>query len=181
MWENNLIKNIYFSQNLWCHNLFNKQLKYTYCPISQEVKVIRQWNVLEKLVPDLLLKYQNWTYQQSKVLHSLFLLHIQVDGYRKILKLRYRPLGFISNKVFSKTKNGMELVSLPHSLHRFWRKIFLTLHSINWPNFTVWLSLILEILESMCIAIGCFPGCGLINFEIHPRFLIKPFSCMTEK
>ena len=24
--------------NLWCHNLVNKQLQYTYCPISQEVK-----------------------------------------------------------------------------------------------------------------------------------------------
>ena len=27
--------------NLWCHSLVNKQSKYTYCPISQEVKKTR--------------------------------------------------------------------------------------------------------------------------------------------
>ena len=34
--------------------------------------------------------------QQSKVLNSLFLLFAQVEGYRNILKLRYRPLAFTS-------------------------------------------------------------------------------------
>ena len=32
-------------QNPWRHNLVNKQLQYTYCPISQEVKATRQWNL----------------------------------------------------------------------------------------------------------------------------------------
>ena len=29
--------------NSWHHNLFNKQLQYTYFPISREVKATRQW------------------------------------------------------------------------------------------------------------------------------------------
>ena len=28
---------------------------------------------------------------------------------------------------------------------------------------------------NMCIAINCFPGCDVINFEINPIFLAKPF------
>ena len=38
-------------------------------------------------------------------------------------------------KLLQKTKRGLELVSLPHFLHYFWRKIYLTLGFINWPNF----------------------------------------------
>ena len=33
-------------QNPWRYNLVNKQLQYTYCPISQEVKEKRQWNLV---------------------------------------------------------------------------------------------------------------------------------------
>ena len=33
----------------------------------------------------------------------------------------------------------------------FWRKIFLLLHSINWPNFIVWLPLLCEKLDNMYI------------------------------
>ena len=36
--------------------------------------------------------------QESKVLYSLFLLHVQVEGYRNILKLSCRPLAFLKNK-----------------------------------------------------------------------------------
>ena len=32
----------------------------------------------------------------------------------------------------------------------------------------------------MCIAIACFPGCEVINFEINFIFLIKPFFYMTK-
>ena len=30
-----------------------------------------------------------------------------------------------------------KLIFLPHFLHNFWRKIFLLLYSVNWPNFIV--------------------------------------------
>ena len=59
--------------------------------------------------------------------------------------------------------------------------MFLMLYSINWPNFIVWLPLLLEILGNMCIAIVYFPGCDDINFEINLIFLIKLFFSMTKK
>ena len=39
------------SQNLWRHNLGNKQLQYTYCPTSQEVKARRiEYNIRDILI-----------------------------------------------------------------------------------------------------------------------------------
>ena len=35
-------------QNLERRNLVNKQLQYTYCPISQEVKATRQWILVSR-------------------------------------------------------------------------------------------------------------------------------------
>ena len=45
----------------------------------------------------------------------------------------------------------MKLVSLPIFLYDFSRKMFLKLYSINWPNFIVWLPLLLQILGNMFI------------------------------
>ena len=101
-----------------------------------------------------------------KVLYSLVLFYVQVEGYRNILKPKCEnPLLLSHTKPFYKTKRGLKPVSLPHLLHDFSRKIFVTLYSINWPNFIVWLSLILEILGNMCIVIVCFPGFEVTNFE----------------
>ena len=69
----------------------------------------------------------------------------------------------------------MELVSLAHFLHNFWRKTFLLLYSINWPNLIFWLPLLCEIFDNMCIAIVCKPGCDVMNFEAKLIFLIKLF------
>ena len=33
----------------------------------------------------------------------------------------------------------------------------------------------------MCIAVVCFPGCDVINFEISLIFLIKPFFYIDQK
>ena len=52
-------------------------------------------------------------------------------------------------------EKGLGLVSLPHSAYDFSRKMFLVLHSTNWPNFIVWLPLILETLGNMYITIVC--------------------------
>ena len=40
-------------------------------------------------------------------------------------------------------------------LHDFWKKMFHSFYSIEWPNFIVWLSLLCEILGNICIAIAC--------------------------
>ena len=71
----------------------------------------------------------------------MFLLDVQEEGYWKISKLRCK-----------KKKRSLELVWLSHFLHDFWRKMFLTLYSIR-PNFIVWLPLLPEILNNMCIVI----------------------------
>ena len=58
--------------------------------------------------------------------------------------------------------------------------MFLMLYSIDWPNFIGWLFLLLKILVNLCIAIVCFPGYGVRNFEINLIFLIEPFFCLTK-
>ena len=103
-----------------------------------------------------------WEYNVSV---SGNLLHIMVEVYQNILKIRL--------KLFWKTKRGLELVSRPVLLHVFLRKIFLMLYYINWPNFVVWLPLLLEILGNMCIGIICCTACDDINFKINHSFLIK--------
>ena len=56
---------------------------------------------------------------------------------------------------FNFSEKGLGLVSPPHFVHDFSRKMFLMLINRNWQNFIVWLPLPLEILGNMCITIGC--------------------------
>ena len=116
-------------------------------------------NGVKKLFPDLFLKNQNWAYLWIDCIkfYTECFYRMASWGLSKqtieTLKLSYRPLTFTSYKAFLKIKTGLELVSLPHLLHDFWRKIFLLWHSFTRPNFKVWLSLLPEILGNMCIAI----------------------------
>ena len=57
----------------------------------------------------------------------------------------------------------------------FFRKIFLRLYSINWPNFIAWLPILLEILCSTLIGIVFFPVYVVVNFEVN-FFLSSRFS-----
>ena len=119
--------------------------------------------------------------QQSKVLYSLLLLYGKL---RAIEIYRNKATDYLLSphiKLFQKIKRGLELVSLPHFPHNFWRKIFLLLYSINLPNFIVWLPLLCETLSNMCIAIVCKPGCDVMNFEVNLIFLIKPFFLHDQK
>ena len=84
-------------------------------------------------------------------------------------------------KFFKKTKGCLELVSLAHFLHGFWRKIFFLLYSITWPNLIGWLLLLRKILGSICIVIVCSTGCAVINFEINLIFLIKALFLYDQK
>ena len=92
-------------------------------------------------------------------------------------KKLYKTLDYSSSDMlnFDFSEKGLGLVFPPHFVYDFLSKMFLMLYSISWPNFTVWLPLLREILHNMCIAIVCFPGCDFINFEINLIFLIKPF------
>ena len=67
-------------------------------------------------------------------------------------------------------EKGLEIVSPPHFVYDFSTEMCLMLYSINWPNFIVRLSLLVEILDNVCIAIICSRGCDFINFEINLPF-----------
>ena len=68
-------------------------------------------------------------------------------------------------------EKGLGIVSPTYFVYNFSRKIFFVLYSINWPNFIVWLLLLLEVL----------PCCEVILFEINFISLIKPFFYTTKK
>ena len=52
---------------------------------------------------------------------------------------------------------------------------------INWTNFIVWLSLLLEVLGNMRFAICYCPVSNVINFEVNHCFLIKLFFYISKK
>ena len=78
-------------------------------------------------------------------------------------------------------KKDLGIVSTSHFVHDFPKKMFCKLYSINCPGFTAWLVLLRKILVNICIAIVCWPGCDVIDFEINLIFLIKSFFYMTKK
>ena len=63
----------------------------------------------------------------------------------------------------------------------FFKKMFLMLYSINWPNLIVSLLLLLEILGNMCTVFVWLPVLDMIKFEINLIFLIKPFFYIIKK
>ena len=95
----------------------------------------------------------------------------------------YKTLEYWSRDMlnFDFRENCLGIVFPLYFVYDFSRKLFLIFHSIKWPNFIIWLSLSLEILGNMCIAIVYFPDCDVIHFGINLIFLIKPFFCMTVK
>ena len=80
-----------------------------------------------------------------------------------------------------KIKRGLELVSLPYSIHDSWRKIFLTLYFFKWPISLPDCLYFLRHWVKMCIVIICCPVCDVINFEINHSFLIKLFFYINKK
>ena len=74
-----------------------------------------------------------------------------------------------------------EIVSPPYFVYNFSTKMFLLLYSINWPNFTAWLPLLLDILGKRSVAIVFLSGSGLKDFEINLIFLIELFFVHDQK
>ena len=131
---------------------------------------------MHKISPRHFLKNQTEAYLWIKSLRFLLQFVLNVCASEGLAK-------YIQNKVLSNClylsvfQNQKNLVSLFHFLAEFWRKIFLTLHSVNWPDFAVSLRylvfLLLEILGIMCIAIVSFPADDVINFETNISFIIR--------
>ena len=133
---------------------------------------------MEKLVRDSFLENQSSVYLwiNSLKFYTVCFYCISSWGLSKYIETKLGTTSFyLILNIFSKIKRGLELVSLPHFLHNFWRKIFLLLCSINWRNFIVWLPLFCEILGNMFIAIVRWTGCDVMNCETNLAFLIKPF------
>ena len=78
-------------------------------------------------------------------------------------------------------EKSLGIVSPPDFMNDFSRKKFLILYSVNWPNFIVWLPVLLEILDNMCIAILCFPGWDVISVETDFTFQVELFFYVTKK
>ena len=74
---------------------------------------------------------------------------------------------------FDFLEKGLGIVSAPHFVCSFSRKVCILLYFINWLNFIVWLPLLLEIFGEICISIVCFSSCDVMNFEINLIFLLK--------
>ena len=113
-------------------------------------------NAVEILFPDTFLKNWDWAYLWINSLKFYTVYFYLNPSWRpsKYIETKLQTTCFYFIKSFSKkTKKGLELISLPHFLHDFWRKMFLLVHSINWPKFILWLSLLREILGNMCIVI----------------------------
>ena len=88
-------------------------------------------NVVRKLVPDPFTKNQNWACLWINSLKCYIGCFYCMSKWRSTKISRC----WLYIKLFKKTKWDLELVSLPHFLQGLWRKIFLNLYSINWPNF----------------------------------------------
>ena len=107
-------------------------------------------NVVEELFSDPFSKNQNWVHLRINSLnfYKVCFYCVLIWGLLIYSETKLHTTCFyLIWSFFKKTKSGLELVSLPNFLDNFWRKIFLLLYSINWPNFIAWLPLICEILS----------------------------------
>ena len=116
-------------------------------------------NEARKLVPDgfLFLFLKSFILGKSKQSAAWFhyiSIALKLAYYRnKLFKtLRYWSRDMLNFDFFDKR---LEIVSPPNFEYDFSTKLFHILYSISWPNFIVWLPLLLEILDNMCISIVC--------------------------
>ena len=116
--------------------------------------------------------------QQSEVSYGLFLLYAQLEDYQMKLKRRCLPIQshLLHLKFFQKPKSVLQTSLTPSFLVWYLKKSIFMLYSINWPNFIIWLPLILGILGNNRIVLICFSVCDVIN-----NFLIKSLLYMLNK
>ena len=126
-----------------------------------------------RLVPDLFLFFKKAIWGKSKS-YAAYFQHFAIAFNLVYNKNKpYETFSYESRDMlkFVFLEKGLGIVSPTYFVYSFSRKIFFVLYSINWPNFIVWLLLLLEIL----------PCCDVILFEINFISLIKPFFYTTKK
>ena len=80
---------------------------------------------------------------------------------------------------FNYLEKGLGIVSQPHFVNDFSRKMFLMLYCIT--EFHCLIAFTSQVLVNMCIVIVYFQGCDVMNFEKNLIFLIKPSFYLTKK
>ena len=103
---------------------------------------------LEKSSPNSIYKNQNWAYRWINILKCYKLCCYDMSkSSSKCSNVQVLTTCFyLTWSFFLKKEGGLGLVSLSHFLHDFWRKIFLTLYAIKWPDLIAWVPLLLEIM-----------------------------------
>ena len=102
--------------------------------------------------------------RQKQVVSTLVLVYFRKPGFWHTLQTNCIIFQTIDPDIC--VEKCLGVATLPHFVHDFSSKIFL----LNWPNFIVWLPLLLGILVI-----------DTIYFETNHSFLINPFSYMTTK
>ena len=109
-----------------------------------------------KIIPRLFLKNQNQAYLwfNSVKFYTICFNHMPSWRLSKYIETKAADHLLLPHLIFLKKKRRVrELVYLPDFLHDIWRKIFLLLYSITWPNLIASLFLLREILGNICIVI----------------------------
>ena len=135
---------------------------------------------MEKLFHDSFLKNWNWAYLSINSLkfYKVYFYCISIWGLSKYSEIKVQTTClYLIQSFIKKIRRDLKLIFCLI----FWRKLFLLLYSINWPNSIVWLPLLREILGNMCIAVVSYPGCDVIYFEINFTFVIKLFFLQDQK
>ena len=138
--------------------------------------------MVEELFPDPFPKNQNWVYLMINSLKFYTVCFYFMPSWElsKDIETRFQTTFALYKAFFEHKKRSETSLSASFSEY-FWRKIFLLLYSINWPNLIVWLPLLRGVLGNMCIVTVCEPGCDVINFEINLIFLLMPFFLHDQK
>ena len=136
----------------------------------------RTQNVAEKLFSDPFLKNQNWEYLwiNSWNFYTVYFHCLPTSGLSKYIEMKWQITCFYLFAFLFL----LELVSLPHFLLDFWRKIFLLLYSINQSNF--------DCLYFLRYWAHVYCNCLLTSLWRHkfwkqPYLLIKPFFLHDQK
>ena len=119
-------------------------MQYAYWTISHKIKATRQWNLVSlKTI--------------TREIFSVVYIQLSFNVFRYPLNLAYNKnklyvtLDYWSRDMlnFDFLKRVWKIVPPPYFEYDFSRKLFLMLYSINWPDFIIWLPLLLEILGNM--------------------------------
>ena len=138
-------------------------------------------NMQKSFLQKLCRKWEKETSSRPHFLRKWFILHENIFASPRLgdaIKINYKISDCLSRDMFEK---GLGLVSLTRFVFDFSRKIFHISHSIKWSTFIIWLPLLLEILDNMCIVIICFPVYDARNFENSLSFFIRACFYMNKK